>query len=335
MLSSHSAWRITRLRGEWCVTWDDAGVDGSIIRRRYRLGTTDRTEAQTRAATRYAALTRPAGRDVKDLWTAYCADKTGKAVLDTMKYTWRALSPVFANIRGEDIVKQHCEDYTALRRAAGKSDGTIHTELGHLRTVLVWARDNKLTTDAPKISRPAKPDPKERYLTKVEARALMDNAKVPHIRLAILLLCQTGARCGAALELTWDRVDFVRDMIKLTNPFDRVARKGRATVPISDQLRAALLEAKEGAMSPFVIEWAGGRVKSIKRGIKAAAKAAGLADVSPHVLRHSVAVWLIEGGASFEEVAQLLRHSDVRLTYKVYARYSPTYLRKLTADLMI
>ena len=94
-----SEWRLTRLNGEFCVTWDES--DG--VRRRYRLGTSDIREAQTRAATRYAELTRPTGTTVADLWDGYQRDKAGKAVLDTMKYTWKALQPTFGHMEAEDI----------------------------------------------------------------------------------------------------------------------------------------------------------------------------------------------------------------------------------------
>lgn len=69
-------WRLTRLNGEFCVTWDEAGG----IRRRYRLGTTDQKEASRRAASRYAELIRPKGTTIADLWKAYCVEKEGRAV---------------------------------------------------------------------------------------------------------------------------------------------------------------------------------------------------------------------------------------------------------------
>jgi integrase len=250
-----------------------------------------------------------------------------------MKYTWKALEPRFAELEGTAVSVDDCRAHTLERRAAGIKDGTIHTELGHLRMVLKWAENNNIIARAPHIERPAKPDPKDYYITKDEAKRLLDSANVPHIATAIMLLIATGARNTAALELTWDRVDFERGMVNLRNPFDRSRRKGRATVPMNDKLRESLLEAKKAALSPFVIEWAGAQVKSIKKGLKAAAISAGMPDVSPHVLRHSAAVWLVEDGHSMSEVAQFLGHSNTRMTEKVYARYSPDHLRSLASSL--
>jgi len=331
-------WRITKLKGEYCLTWDDA--DG--IRRRYRLGTDDAQEASRRAPSRYAELTRPGGKTVKDMWDAYCRDMEGRAVVGTMKHTWKALEKRFGPMDAEAITIADCRAHVEARRAVrtkrhpnGIGDGTIHTELGHLRMVLLWAKKQKLIETVPDIERPSKPEPKDAHLTKDEARSLLDAANSPHIRTAILLMLGTGARNEAALQLTWDRVDFERKMIQLRNPFDRSRRKGRATVPMNDSLCVELEAAKKGSMTPFVIEWAGAPVKSIKRGLKAAGAAIGRPDVSPHMLRHSAAVWLAEDGHSMWEVSQFLGHNDVKTTTRIYARFSPTHLRKLADSLAI
>jgi integrase len=259
----------------------------------------------------------------------------GRAVVGTMTHTWKALSPRFGEIEGDAVSIADCRAHTAERRAAKIKDGTIHTELGHLRMVLLWAGKHGLIDNVPAIERPSKPEPKTDYLTRDEARALIDAAKAPHIALAIRLMVGTGARNEAAMQLTWDRVDFERRIIQLRNPFDRARRKGRATVPMNDALFAVLETARKGALTPFVIEWAGEPVRSIKRGLKKAGEAAGRPDVSPHMLRHSAAVWLAEDGHSMHEIAQFLGHDDVKTTTKIYARFSPTHLRKLADSLAV
>lgn len=324
-------WRITRLRGEFAITFEDA----SGVRRRYRLGTSDAAEAARRAPARYAQLTRPRGTSVADLWSAYTLDMAGRAVVVTMSHTWKALKDRFGQIDGLSVSIADCRAHVSARRAAGISDGTIHTELGHLRMVLLWARKQKLLDVAPEIERPSKPPPKEAWLTRDEITKMVEAANSPHIALAIRLLIGTGARIEAARELTWDRVDLERRMIQLRDPSNRARRKGRATVPINDTLLAALKEARQGALTPFVIEWAGEPVKSIKRGLKAAGTAIGRPDVSPHMLRHSAAVWMAEDGHSMAEIAQFLGHGDERTTARVYARFSPVHLRKLADSLNV
>lgn len=93
-------WRLTRLKGEFCVTWDERDGGGTAIRRRYRLGTGDRREAEARAAARYAELTRPTGKSVAALWSGYVKDNAGKAVIETMGHTWKAIGPFFGPASG-------------------------------------------------------------------------------------------------------------------------------------------------------------------------------------------------------------------------------------------
>ncbi len=100
------------------------------------------------------------------------------------------------------------------------------------------------------------------------------------------------------LDLTWDRIDFERGQILLDNPDRDRTAKGRAVVPMNASARAALLEAKEAALSDYVIEWAGQKVGSVKKGIRAIGKAAKVGVVSPHDFRHSAAVWMAEDGVS-------------------------------------
>jgi len=177
------------------------------------------------------------------------------------------------------------------------------------------------------MERPPKPAPKDRYLTRAEIDRLLAAPAEPHIKLAILLMLSTAARVTAILELTWDRVDLDRGQIDLrkssTGP-----RKGRAVVPINDGLRQALLNAREAALTDHVVEWAGKPIKKVTRGFKSAVVAAGLTDVSPHVLRHTSAVHMAEAGVPMPEISQYLSHSNAAITERVYARFSPDHLRK-------
>jgi len=60
---------------------------------------------------------------------------------------------------------------------------------------------------------------------------------------------------------------------------------------------------------------------------------AGLEEVTPHTLRQTAAVWMAEAGVPMSEIAQYLAHTPTRVTEKVYARYSPDYLRKAAGAL--
>jgi integrase len=122
------------------------------------------------------------------------------------------------------------------------------------------------------IERPSPPKRKERHLTREQCRALIEAAAMPHLKLYVILALATGGRNAALLDLTWERCDFDRGLIDLRDPNIGRPHKGRAIVPMNRSIRAALLEARGGALSDHVIEWAGRRVASVKRGLKFAAR---------------------------------------------------------------
>lgn len=322
-------YRIGRLNGGLVVTW--WGDDGK--RRRYRLAAQSRAEAEGEALDLIRTLrAKAAGHTVAELWTLYREEKKGRRISTAMQFEWRVMEPFFGKLRPEQVTIDLCRAYTHARRAMGKKDGTIWTELGHLRTVFLWAAERRLISYAPAVERPAKPAPKDRWLTRSEAERLIDACKEHHIKLATMLMLATAGRIGAILELTWDRVDFAAGWVNLRTT-ETGPRKGRAVVPMNDGLRAALSHAKKVALTEYVVEWAGKPVKSIKTGFKAAVKAAKLEKVTPHVLRHTAAVHLVAGGVAMQKVSQYLGHSSTAVTERVYGRYAPDHLREEAAIL--
>lgn len=321
-------YRIGRLNGRFVVTWTEGGK-----RRRYRLDALTVKEAEAEAIDRIRRETLPTdGGTVAQLWEAYRGHLGARPTATTMQYTGKSVLPHFGALRPDQITVDQSRDYIAKRGKAGIKKGSIWTELGHLRCALHWARKVGLIDRVPLVEQPQKPAPKERYLTRPEIDRLLSADCEPHIRLAILLMLTTAGRVSAILQLTWDRVDLERGQISLRADSEG-PRKGRAVVPINATLRAALTAAKEAALSDFVVEWAGGPVASIRKGFDRATASAKLAGVSPHVLRHSAAVHMAEGGVPMGQIAQYLGHSSTAVTEKVYGRYSPDHLREAAAIL--
>lgn len=323
-------YRINKLRGKWAIVWQEGS-----IRRRYSLDTTDRKEAEARAPSIHASLTRASRPLVADLWQEYLDDNSHKAVIATMGYTWKAIGPKFGKMEGPAITVADCKNHIDERRSIGISNATIRTELAHLSMALNWARKNNRIDRAPYIHRPPATKPKDVAITRAEAKAIMAQPMPAHIKLAIHLMIGTGARIGALLELTWDRVDFNARKIHLTNPFDATRRKGRPVAAMNDQCRQSLIEAKERAVTPFVIEYRGKPVGKISKAIKTLGLSINRDDITPHVFRHSAAVWLVEDGTPIAEIAQFLGHSSTATTFEVYARYSTSHLSKAAKSLEI
>src|SRR5262249_21046728 len=152
------------------------------------------------------------------------------------------------------------------------------------------------------IHLPDRPEPRDRWLTRKEAAALLREALSEprvrlHLPLFILVGLYSGARKEAILSLRWSQVDLQSGRIDFHTPGARRTNKRRARIPIPARLLGHLRRAsKRGTEIGFVISENGKRLGDVKRGFSSACRRAGLQDVSPHVLRHTCATWLMQRG---------------------------------------
>lgn len=238
-----------------------------------------------------------------------------------MKSLWKQLQPHFGYKLGKAVTKADCRAYTEHRRRLGRTNSTIRTELEALRACLRWHYGD----NAPEITAPPPSKPRDRYLTKDERDRLLEKIETPHVKLFVTLALTTGARMGAILDLTWDRVNFTHGTIDF-NPAGRdKSNKRRTVVPMNQRARSELEEAQRGALTDHVIEYGGKPVASVKKAVAAAARRAKV-PCSPHVFRHTAAVWMAEADVPMDKIAQFLGHTSTRVTYATYARFSPRYM---------
>lgn len=155
---------------------------------------------------------------------------------------------------------------------------------------------------------------------------------------AVVLIAATGLRKGEALGLAWDHVDQDAGQLKVTATLGRIGdrllingpktERSRRTVPLNAGVVAMLRRhravQREERMRAnvwkdsglvFTTEF-GGPIdpRNLLRVIEVAAKAAGVAGVGVHTLRHSAAVAWLEAGVHIKAVADLLGHSSVSIT---------------------
>ena len=160
-------------------------------------------------------------------------------------------------------------------------------------------------------------------------------------RALLEFLYGTGARISEATGLDVDELHLDDD------PVVRLAGKGgkHRVVPVGSYavraLQAYLVRARPAlaaasrrvSVSPAVfLNARGGRLT--RQGawgvLHAAADRAGLADVSPHTLRHSFATHMLDGGADIRVVQELLGHASVA-TMQIYTLITVDRLREVYA----
>lgn len=332
MGSEATDYKLGKLNGRRVITWREG-----LKRPRYRLRKGISLEDAQRELSKFVKnreiLFARELKAVAEIVDLYIKDrkKNGKPT-DKQEFSWKALKPFFGHLCPDDIDKDLCDAYRDHRLALGRKEGTIWTELSVLRAALNWGVKAKKLKQAPFIWLNEQPPPKERHLTREEADKFNLELKMPHLKLFVQLALGTAARAGALFELRWDKIDWNRRQIDL-RAAGAETNKRRAIVPINDTLLAALQEAQKAALTGYVVEWAGDRVRTVKGAFKRAAERAGLEDVTPHTLRHTAAVWMAEAGIAMSVISQYLGHSSTKVTERVYARYSPTFLREAAAAL--
>lgn len=214
-------------------------------------------------------------------------------------------------------------------RDGGAAAATVDRELTVLRAALNWAKKNNRLLDPPHVTVGKGRPGRDRWLSPDEAARLLaaaDAHSPPHIALFARLALFLGARHGAILDLTWDRVDIAARIVRLNAADRQQTAKRRPDVAIPAALIEPLIQARAAASTAFVVEWRGRPIRSARRGFAAACAAAGLAGVTPHTLRHTAATWLAQAGVPIWQVAGFLGHGDIRTTAK-YAHHAPGHMQ--------
>lgn len=249
-----------------------------------------------------------------------------------IKYHLRHLKPFLGEMVLSQFGRHTVREYTAMRcaqrvvigRGRGAklvAPGTIRRELNTLGAALHMARKEGYISEIPHIEKPAASPPRERWLTHQEVAALLSAASGNRKLSAFLhVAINTGARPSSIFQLKWFQVDLEKRLIHF-NPEGRAQnRKFRPTVYINDSLLSFLHLANMQKKNEYVC----GGVRGLRESFRKACKAAGISGVTPYVLRHTAATWVVREGYSLALAGQLLGHKDPRTTMR-YAKHDPSF----------
>jgi integrase len=345
--------RFLEKRGCFYIVWTESGRS-----RERSTGTADRERAEIALAEFINLRARDSGpRDPSAiLITDVLADYAQEHGSETAA-PWRIAAAIKGLVpfwQGSTIANVTRETCRAFAKARGRSAGTVRRELGVLRAAINHAHKSGRVTRLVAVHLPDRPASRDRWLSRPEVARLMAGAlgfvfakccdvhtkaekwvicgrERAHARLHlphfILLGIYTGARKEAILSLRWSQVDMSAGRINYNESGARRTNKRRARIPIPFKLLCHLRRARpRGTEIGFVIHDNGKRLADVKRGFASACRRAGLDDVSPHVLRHTCATWLMQHGVPMWEAAGFLGMSRETLE-RVYGHHSPEYLK--------
>lgn len=187
---------------------------------------------------------------------------------------------------------------------------------------------------------PRVPERLPKALTRRQVQKLLDtpaggDARGLRDRMILEMLYATGMRISELCGLDAGDVDLAERLVTVRGKGDkwRVVPFGSAAADAADlYLREARTELGRRSGTPaLVLNARGGRLtrQGCWKIIHGYAEAAGIAEyVTPHVLRHTFATHMLEGGASLLVVQELLGHASVATT-QIYTEVTRDHLRSV------
>ena len=215
----------------------------------------------------------------------------------------RALVPILGALALTSITGEICRRYGIER---GRAPGTVRKELGTLAAAINHCHAEGYITSAPRVRLPAKPAPRDRWLTRDETakliRAAYRNPKAKHLARFILVALYTGTRTDAILRLGFSPfggggwADTERGVLYRRGAGEGETKKRTPPVPIPPRLLAHLRR-WERCGARYVVEVDGQRVGSLKTAWRTALAASGIEHCTKHDLRHTAITWAMQKGA--------------------------------------
>lgn len=256
----------------------------------------------------------------------------------------KALRMFWGDKRLSQVNGDSCRQYAGTRTA-----GAARRELEDFRAAINHHRREGLHDRIVSVVLPEKPEPKEDYLERDEAAALIWHAwryrekqnhratkrdTRKHVARFMVVARYMGSRasviCEASLEArrpedrAW--INLKTGMFYGLPPGQKQTKKRRQKVRVPGPLLAHMRRWRAAGQS-YVVEWNGEPVAKVRKAhdaVVAACKSVLGRHVSPHIWRHTVATWLMQNGAERHEAAGFLAMSADTLE-RVYGHHHPNH----------
>jgi integrase/recombinase XerD len=246
-----------------------------------------------------------------------------RQTLDSLSKWMRTKNFAMADLGTDELAA-----FLGHRKDHGLSAASLRIATVHLKVFFRWLLEkNTLEMDPAEPLLAPRPDQTlPETLHASELTKLLESVDPAHPLgrrdLAILeLFYSSGLRLSELCKVRLEMIDFEEGFIRVTGKGDktRVVRVGnKAREAIADYLsneRPNLITRKTSShlfISVLGTALSPDRVRQI---VKERAAAAGIdQNIYPHLLRHSFATHLLEGGADLRVIQELLGHADISTT---------------------
>ena len=165
-------------------------------------------------------------------------------------------------------------------------------------------------------------------LNKEEIKSLFDVTYNLKHRLVLMLLYYSGIRLSELINLRWEDFDFQRGVIHL-----KVTKGEKERIVFLHEILKTFIQDFHLQKEGYVFYSNLGKKynqRSIQMIVRQAAGKAGITKkVTPHTLRHSFAMHLLEGGADIRSIQAMLGHKNLQTT-QIYTHVANKNIQKLS-----
>jgi len=223
----------------------------------------------------------------------------------------------------------------------GYTASTVNTNLAAVRSLFRFALRRKLVPKDPahRVAGLKKPKVLPCFVRENDMDRLLDEEhwtdsfKDVRARTIIILLYETGLRCGELVGLDNNDVDFDAMRLKVTGK-----RNKQRIIPFGEEVAEQLkryIEVRDEAVDrqcdALFLNMHGQRISSTQVYIDVKenlSKVTMMKKRSPHVLRHSFATAMLNHNAGLESVRQLLGHESLETT-QIYTHTTFEQLKRV------
>ncbi len=248
-----------------------------------------------------------------------------------------------AGVAPEDADLRTLRRYAAHLGTLRYAPATAARKLSAVRSVYAWMYDRGVIDRSPAalVPGPKKTRTLPATLSSAEIERLLDapagtTPRDLRDRALLELLYGCGLRAAEACDLDLSDVRLGAEHLRVTG------KGGKQRVVPLGGAAAAALERYLARGRPRMARAPSGRLfvsvrgralhpSDVRRSLLRALDRAGIAERSPHALRHTFATHLLEGGADLRSIQDLLGHASVGTT-QVYTHVSVRHLRAAHAS---
>ena len=235
-----------------------------------------------------------------------------------------------------EITDRRISTFVSSLKRGGNANGTINRKLSFLSKLLKYAHRLQVIPKVPTIDKLRESKGRTRFLSRDEEATVLGTLKawgldVTHDLIAFLLY--TGCRRGEALKLTWG--DVANNRVSFWDTKSGGSRTIPLVGPSKDAVDARLNAAEGRSVHPKgkVFDITEGQLEGHWSRLRAHMGMDDDPQFVLHMLRHTCASRMVQGGVDLRRVQQWMGHESITTTLR-YAHLAPKDLDIAAAALV-